>query len=71
MDECLLKVVEDEEIGLLALQLPSGSKGLLPAQLKLLRRCRGAILLYQEPVGGDKTAFLSQPSQLGGLSSRS
>lgn len=40
MDECLVKATEDEAIGLLAVQLASGSKGLPPAQLNLLRRCR-------------------------------
>jgi len=67
MDECLLKTVEVEEAGILALQLPSGSKGMLPAQLRLLRRCRGAVLVYQEPLGGEKSAFLPHSSNLGGI----
>ena len=53
LDEVLVKAVEDEVIGILAFQLPPGSKGLQTHQMNLLRRCKGAVLFYQEATASD------------------
>ncbi|GAX80160.1 hypothetical protein CEUSTIGMA_g7598.t1 [Chlamydomonas eustigma] len=59
-DTSLVAAVEEHGIGLMVIQRVPGSKGLLPSQIGLIRSCKGAVLVYQDPVAGDKTLFAKE-----------
>ncbi|KAG1666588.1 hypothetical protein FOA52_000555 [Chlamydomonas sp. UWO 241] len=59
-DEALTAASDEYGVGLVALQLPTGSRGLAPSLLALIRSCRGGALVFQEATAGDKSAILTQ-----------
>lgn len=45
---------------LLWLQMPTGSRGIPPLMLSIMRSCRGGVLVFQEATAGDKSAVSTQ-----------
>ncbi|KAG2494533.1 hypothetical protein HYH03_007300 [Edaphochlamys debaryana] len=66
LDEQLAEAVGAQHIQIMAVALPQGIKSLPPVLVNLLRSCRGATLVYKEPVGGPKQGGSGQGGAAGG-----